>query len=247
VIITNDENNLRRKKRFDFVEYLLNEENYTILFEEGYAYREHSFWKDNRLTTPFKKDSYTDIDWSQVDIRKEASPPDDATKICIAEQTELYLYDRIEEFGIVAIIKDDGANEAADHLVVCKDRLILVHEKFSMRSQKGLRIDDLQVVASQLIKNIRYLFPSAHTERSQRFFDNAIYLNSGCNSPENLVKLITVALSDIQVQNECWIVQPGISKARLDRSVRNKMHVLLSHLSSICSSNNTKFKLFCNT
>ncbi|AKF48575.1 hypothetical protein ACQJ22_11020 [Pseudomonas fragariae (ex Marin et al. 2024)] len=247
VIIANDEKNLRRKKRFDFIEYLLDEENYTILFEEGYAYREHSFWKDNRLTTPFKKDSYTDIDWSQVDIRKEASQPDDITKICIAEQTELYLYDRIKEFGIVAIIKDDGANEAADHLVVCKDRLILVHEKFSMRSKKGLRIDDLQVVASQLIKNIRYLFPSAHAERSHRFFNNAIYLAAGCNSPESLVSFITIALSNIQVQNECWIVQPGISKASLDRRVNNKMHILLSHLSSICSANNTKFKLFCNT
>lgn len=245
IIIANYDSDLRRKKRFDFVEYLSSEECYTILFEEAYAYREHSFWKDNRLSTPFGN-ATAEIEWDQVDIRKEASQPDDATKICIAERTELYLYERIADFEIVAIIKDDGANEAADHLVVCKDRLILIHEKFSMRSRKGLRIDDLQVVASQLIKNIRYLFPSAHAERSQRFFNNAIYLDSDCNSPESLVGFITAALSNIQVQNECWIVQPGISKASLDRRPGNKIHVLLSHLSSICSSNNTKFKLFCN-
>lgn len=246
IAIANDGEKLGRKKKTDLIEYLQNEENFTILFEEGIAFRERSFWKDNRLNTPFMKEIYTDIDWSNVDIRKEDSPSKKPKKISIAQKTEEYLLEKIPTLEILAIIKDGGANEAADHMVICRDKLIIIHEKFSSKDTAGLRIDDLQVVASQLIKNIRYLFPSAHDSQLERFFQRARYLDLNCKSPHNLGQIILNALSNIDSQNECWIVQPGISKLKLIKKNKNKSHILLSHLNSICSSNNTKFKLFCS-
>jgi len=246
IVISNDEKPLDKKRRTDLIEYLKKEENFTILFEEGYAFRERSFWQDNRLKTPFTKDIFTDISWSTVDIRKEDSKPDDPTKISIAQKTEEYLYSLIKDFEIMAIVKDGGANEAADHMVVCKNQIILIHEKYSAKNKPGLRIDDLQIVASQLIKNIRYLFPTAHDTQLDRFFSRAIYLSTTCNSAQELGNLILSALTNINVQNECWIVQPGISKTKLTSNTKNKFHVLLSHLNSICASNNTKFKLYCS-
>lgn len=245
IAISNDDKKLTRKKKTDLIEYLLNEENFTILFEEGIAFRERSFWKDNRLNTPFLQNIYTDIDWSDVDIRREDSPSSDPKKISIADKTEQYLKSNISKLNIVAIIKDGGANEAADHMIICKDQIILVHEKFSASNTPGLRIDDLQVVSSQLIKNIRYLFPTAHTPQLDRFFKRAKYLDPSIQNPKELGQAILNALTNINVQNECWIVQPGISKKKLVNQLGNKFHVLLSHLNSICGSNNTVFKLYC--
>lgn len=246
IALSNDDKKILRKKKIDLIEYLHAEENFTILFEEGIAFREKSFWKDNRLSTPFLKEIYTEIEWSNVDIRKEDSPSKDPKKISIAQRTEEYLHENIQNLNIVAIIKDGGANEAADHMVICKDQIILIHEKFSSADTPGLRIEDLQVVASQLIKNIRYLFPTAHTSQLDRFFQRATYLQSDCKTPAQLEKAILQALTNINTQNECWIVQPGISHEKLAKQLNNKFHVLLSHLSSICASNNTKFKLYCS-
>lgn len=246
VVISDNEKDLGRKKRIDLLEYLKGEENFTILFEEGLAFREQSFWKDNRLKTPFTNNIYTDISWSDVDIRKEDSVSTTPGKISIAQKTENFLLENIKTLEILAIIKDGGANEAADHVVVCKNQIILIHEKYSSSHQTGLRIDDLQIVASQLIKNIRYLFPSSHEAQLERFYSRTIYTDPTCNTPENLGHLILKALTNIDIQNECWIVQPGVSQKKLKTNLNNKAHVLLSHINSICASNNTKFKLYCS-
>lgn len=247
IIIADEGANTAKKRRIDLIDYLEKEENYTLIFEEGVAFRERSFWKDNRLNTPFTKEVYSTIPWTDVDIRKEDSAPKDPQKMSIADKVEAYLLDNKDQLKILALIKDGGANEAADHVVICSDRILLIHEKFSQKSKKGLRIEDLQVVASQLIKNIRFLFPASHKPQINRFFDNAVYLDLSCRTPEKLLQLIAEALSKIEVQNECWIVQPGISERRLINRTNTKVHTLLSHLNSICTSNNTIFKLYCNT
>lgn len=246
VIVAEDGSQLGRRRRTDLIDFLKKEDTFTIIFEEGFAFRENSFWKDNRLNTPFIKEVHTDISWKNVDLRKEDSASDIVGFISIADRTEEYLFEKIAIDNIIAIIKDGGANEISDHLVICKDKILLIHEKFTSSQTPGLRIDDLQVVSSQLIKNIKYLFPTSHSTRSQRLFDNAIYLDKSCSTKELLVENITTALNNVETQNECWIVQPGISKTKLLKNTSNKAHVLLSHLSSICVSNNTKFKLFCH-
>ena len=247
IIIADEGASTAKKRRVDLIDYLEKEENYTLIFEEGVAFRERSFWKDNRLNTPFTKEVYSTIPWTDVDIRKEDSAPKDPQKMSIADKVEAYLLENKDQLKILALIKDGGANEAADHVAICSDRILLIHEKFSQKSKKGLRIEDLQVVASQLIKNIRFLFPASHKPQINRFFDNAVYLDLNCKSPENLLQLIVEALSKIEVQNECWIVQPGISERRLINKTNTKVHTLLSHLNSICTSNNTTFKLYCST
>jgi hypothetical protein len=246
IIIAEDGSQLERRRRVDLIDFLKKEDSYTIIFEEGLAFRENSFWKDNRLRTPFIKDVYTEISWTNVDLRKEDSASSTPGFISIADRTEEYLTNKTLTDDIIAIIKDGGANEVADHLVIYKDKILLIHEKFTTSQIPGLRIDDLQVVSAQLIKNIKYLFPTSHSIRAQRLFDNAIYLDKSCTTKEQLIEAITIALTDFESQNECWIVQPGISKDKLLNDISNKAHVLLSHLSSICISNNTKFKLFCS-
>ncbi|WP_242201402.1 MULTISPECIES: hypothetical protein [unclassified Pseudomonas] len=246
VIIAEDGAPFEKKKRFDLVDFLKSEESFTIIFEEGVAFRENSFWKDNRLQTTFTKDIYHDISWDMIDIRKEDSPSDLKGHISIATRTEEYLTEQILNYKIIAIIKDGGANEISDHLVICEDKIMLIHEKYSSSENVGLRIDDLQVVSSQLIKNIKYLFPGAHSARAERLLKNAVYLNPACKTEKDLIASITSALTNMDAQNECWIVQPGISKEKLINAPQNKAHILLSHLSSICSSNNTIFKLFCS-
>lgn len=244
IIVTEDDSNTKNKKRMDLVAFLNRGENFTLIFNEGCAFRDGSFWQDNRLTTTFSKSVNLDISWSGVDIRKEASASKNPKLICISERTKEHLFSLITKENILAIIEDDGANEIADHIVVCRGKIILVHEKFSSKPTPGLRVDDLQVVSSQLIKNIRYLFPKSHKDKDQRLFDNAIYLDKSCKSKDDLIDAITKALSAPYSQNECWIVQPGLSKDRLDKKPKNKIHVLLSHLASICASNNTEFKIF---
>lgn len=246
IIVAEDGSELSKRRRIDLIEFFKKEDTFTIIFEERLAFRENSFWKDNRLSTPFNKDVHTDISWTNVDLRKEDSASSIPGHISIADKTEEFLLNLALTENIIAIIKDGGANEISDHLVIYDDKIILIHEKFTTSQSPGLRIDDLQVVSAQLIKNIKYLFPSSHSVRSERLFANALYLDKSCSTKESLIEKITTALNNVEVQNECWIVQPGISKSKLLKLANNKAHVLLSHLASICTSNNTKFKLYCN-
>ncbi len=142
-----------------------------MVFADGIAYRDETFWKDNRLNNAYIK-AYTEISWNDVDITKESATPKDINFKNISTKVVEYIKSKFD--NILFIIQDDDANEIADHLVILDNRIILVHNKFSSEEESGLRVDDVQVVIAQLLKNIRFFLPVSYDNKKNRLWNNII-------------------------------------------------------------------------
>jgi hypothetical protein len=147
---------------------------------------------------------------------------------------------------LITYINDNGAYEIGDCLFISDDRIILIHAKYSSDRIPGLRIEDIQVVASQAIKNIRFFNHQSYTDHVlERLFKN-------CSNPSSFKDfgefkaVVLNKLQDYRVRRECWIVQPGLSQNSIKKDVNNKIHCLLNFVESIFAINQIEFKLICN-
>ncbi len=231
-----DEGNIERGKTRDIVDYLNENENFTLLFEDGVGYRDGLYWEDNRMKMPFVK-SATPISWKGTVITRESKKKGRYHTIAHA----------IEGHYAKALIgiNDDGANEAADFIIVEENRFMLIHSKHSKKRKKDLRVEDLQVVCAQVLKNLRFFVPEA-VDTKLESWSKKQFTSKKADLPK-LRSTILGYLRNPQVRKECWIVQPGISKKALENDPKNKIHVLLNHVDSVCSSQNINFQLVCNT
>jgi hypothetical protein len=243
ILISDNEDEYKGKKRKDLVDFLNEQGVFTIIFNDGFAYRDETFWKDNRLTKIYKK-SLISMSWDNVDITKESSKSKQTGMINISERVTQFVKEEVSD--LLYIIDDDSANEIADHIVITKNKIILIHDKFSSKVKSGLRIDDLQVVIAQAMKNIRFYLPISYENKYERMLKNLIYPCDYSGTKEQLISEIRNSIINIDEQNECWIVQPGISKDKLEKGNLNKAHTLLNYVDGICKNNNIMFKFYCN-
>lgn len=241
IFLTDDEENANRRKK-DICEFLENQDHFTFVFNKGIAFRNGSFWKDNRIDQEYKKvkDNY---DWEGVDLRREERASDDPEKINILTSLMNH-FNGFEDFIIG--INDNGANEIADLIIITLDRFILVHAKYSESDDAGLRVGDIQVVTAQALKNIKYFISDSYKDdQFDRLIANSFESDSISTSDE-LKSLIYQSLNNYNYQKECWIVQPGLSKEKLGNNPENKIHSLLNFTESICKSNDVLFKFIGN-
>lgn len=221
----------------DLIEYLNKNENFTLLFPVGVAYRGGEYYKDKRFLHPFRGIYGRRISWEDVDIRKESSPPVTASK-----NISQAVQEHLQSLAPIVLINDDGANEAADFIAVTNKKYILVHAKYAKQDKPSLRIDNLQEVVSQAIKNLRFFLPEHVKNMKSRWRKNQITA-----LPEDeIAQVVMEAVYSKMVEKECWIVQPGISQKLLDDDPDNKIHNLLNHLESLCRTQNIKLRLICS-
>jgi hypothetical protein len=231
----NDEDAMRR---YNFVNYLNSNKTFTFLFEDGIAYVDGEYFKDNRFSRPYNRSIGDAIDWTNVDIRKESEDAVEGDKN-ISQAVEEYLTSLNPLIGI----NDNGANEVADFIAIVQNRFILVHAKYSASRVPGLRVDDLQTVISQAIKNLRFFQASNLSTRIVRWVERQFV------DPYNFHQLreyIQTTILNSDVIKECWVVQPGISKSQLEADPTNKIHCLLNHFDSLCRVQGIQFKFICN-
>lgn len=226
----------------DVIQYLTAQQGFTIIYSNGYAYRNGECYQDNRLTEMFNS-CCLDISWSDVDIRKEDKPAKaKGKKFNIIEKITAHL----SGTKYIVCINDNGANEIADCVYITDDKIVLIHAKFSKSHTVGLRVDDMQVVASQAIKNIRYFASQAYTtDVFDRLFKKCPpgAFKDGDHFQESIIE----KLQDNRIKRECWVVQPGISSSRLNKQKNNKLHPLLNFVYSIFKMNQIDFKLYCSS
>lgn len=241
IFLTDDEENTNRRKK-DICEFLEGQDHFTFVFNQGIAFRNGSFWKDNRIGQEYKKvkDNY---DWEGVDLRREERASDDPDKINILTS----LMNHFNGFEDLIIgINDNGANEIADLVIITLDRFILVHAKYSESDDAGLRVGDIQVVTAQALKNIKYFISDSYKDdQFDRLIANS-FKSGSISTSDELKSLIYQSLNNYNYQKECWIVQPGLSKEKLGDNPENKIHSLLNFTESICKSNDVLFKFIGN-
>jgi len=227
----------------DLVKYLNSCKDYTFLFPGGVSYSDDETFVVNKLKNCFFGDSITEITWDNVDITKEDK---------LAQSPQINILQRLERFltenkNMSFGINDNGANEVADLVVLLKDRVLFVHAKYSKKPTPGLRIADLQEVASQAIKNVNFADIKAYSEKHlERLYNNKFYNPEGIDI-EEFKMLYTNALEDMNIRKEVWIVQPGILKRKLEDNPKNKAHTLLSYVELILNSAQIDFKFFCSS
>ncbi|WP_010514574.1 hypothetical protein [Leptospira licerasiae] len=241
-LISEEGADIEKRRGTDAVQYLNKQEDFTLLFANGVAYRDGIYWKDNRFSNIFKK-SEISITWSNVDITKEIREPENSHNISITKQVKKYLESLKGNEKPFFLIEDNGANEVGDIVAFTDEKFILTHIKFSTAAIPGLRIEDLHVVCAQALKNLRFFNPTFLLARIERLKKNVFYPQ---RSLENIEQQLINKINNIQAQKECWIVQPGISKKLLEKDKKNKAHSLLNYVDGICNSNNITFRFFCS-
>jgi len=219
VVISGADEEIKGKRNYDLIEYL-EKDNFTLIFESGIAYRDRTFWRDNRLNNIFN-DSCCDIKWDDVDIKRESKEARDKNKKNISTALENYIKLRFHNEKYI-LINDNGANEIADHICVFEDHIILIHEKYSSQDKPGLRAGDVQEVIAQALKNMRYFIPLDYEESIDRLKVNSVHMDQ--NITTELIDFLYTAIRNKDVQNECWIVQPGIRQSKLEHDQDNKIH-----------------------
>lgn len=167
-------------------------------------------------TTFFDSSRIETIDWPafNVDIEAERYLPRTGT---ISIHT--YVSVRLRDERHKVVVYDDGSGEVADFVAIDETasdvRFTLYHAKGSHGAQPGERVADVYEVCGQAVKCIRWTLSAERLlkrllERSRD--REAEWLIVG--SRADLVGLLTSA-SQKKVSFEIVIVQPGISRARL--------------------------------
>jgi len=235
--VCDDSGELEHRRSRDLVDLLNKGEGFTVVFTHSLAYRSGQFWKNTGLAGQFAG-ARTDISWKGVDIRRESLSEGRTDTIGDA------VLDYLRGQGWPrAVFCDDGSNEIADYLVVGERRYVLIHAKFSKQAQTGLRVQDVQEVLAQCLKNLRfYQWPAleAHVERLET------RVVPGLAPAGDVRDLLRSICEDQRTRRECWVVQPGVSERGLANSKGNKIHALLNHALSACLPNNVEFHFFCS-
>ncbi|HXI23144.1 MAG TPA: hypothetical protein VNG71_04650 [Pyrinomonadaceae bacterium] len=156
------------------------------------------------------------IDWPafKVDIEAERQRPS-AGKISI----HAYVSNRLRGEGHNVVVYDDGSGEVADFIAIdetARDiRFTLYHAKGSHGAEPGERVADVYEVCGQSVKCIRW------TLSAERLIKRLLDRSTGreaewviVGTRADLSGLLTSVVQK-KVSFEIVIVQPGISRARL--------------------------------
>jgi hypothetical protein len=205
VKLCDDSGELEHRRARDLVDMLNAEESFMVVFTKGISYRSGQLWRNMGLAQAFSS-ARTDISWRGIDIRRERLI--DGRKDTIGDAILTYLE---SEHWPELVICDDGSNEVADYLVVGDGRYVLIHAKYSEETSPGLRVDDVQVVVAQCLKNLQF-FQWTAVEPYIARLASRVHRNSNNREVGDVIR---VTLENQRNRRECWVVQPGISSARL--------------------------------
>ena len=240
VVFFQEEENEPRGR--DLIRFLNRHKEYTLLFPGGIAYSDGDFYVLDKLNNSFFGNSEAIINWSKVDITKEEA---------VAAKPRMNILEKLEDYvkkmpNVYFAANDNGANEVADLVILSDNTVAFVHAKASKTAKPALRIGDLQVVASQAVKNVNFVIPAPYsTNQVKRLYNNSIH-NPSEMSFEEFQEAFFGSLEDINVKKEIWIVQPGISKEKLEANPDNKAHTLLSYTELALNSAQIDFRLICS-
>lgn len=237
VKLCDDSGELDHRRARDLVELLHAEQAFTVVFTRGVSFRSGSFWKLDGLDTPFTK-CHTGLPWKGIDITKEILTK--GRKDTVGDAILRFL--KAEGWARL-VICDDGANEVADYLAVGDRRLVLIHAKYSEEPTPGLRVGDVQVVLAQCLKNLQFFHWPVIEPLLPRLTTNVL---SQFRPRDDPAEFLRNTYEDQRTERECWVVQPGISAASLERAPKNRIHSLLNHADAACLPGNIAFRFYCS-
>lgn len=163
-------------------------------------------------------DVIEDLDWSRalnVNIRAETTRSGKLQpgEYCIIDGFCAHIEPDFDH-----IFVDDGSGEAADIIAVKTEedgiRVVFAHCKASGDDKPGARIDDVYIVAGQVVKSVR--LAGATTKLREHFRKRTAMVCRKGNPADVQLHLAGTAVKRYEV----WLVQPGISKSGVTQAMR---------------------------
>lgn len=178
----------------------------------------------NEERRAFNIEKITAWPWNGVNLRKESQGPEKAS-----DSIQRHVIERILDgtFGAYDVVFDgDGPGEVADIVALRHEgrqlQVLLVHCKHSSSDTAGARINDLYAVCGQAQKSVRWresprylLKHLLHQEELRIKAGKASRFERGNRC--TVQQLINVS-RELTFAYKIVIVQPGLSKARIDSS-----------------------------
>jgi superfamily II DNA or RNA helicase len=182
-------------------------------------------------------------DWSDTDITKEFDPTDDdRMNVAGAALSEL-------SAETPMVIQDHLALEIADFVGLRVDptpQVHLVHCKSSASQTPAARLGDIEELAAQAMRSVRWLNsgPALWTELLRRL-DERRNTSVVAGSDDEIRQLLHGwEQAPPAAEWIVWLVQPGVSSARLDNEPGPS--TLLSVAHSWCADQQAGFRLLCS-
>jgi len=237
---------IKRGGEHDLCDYLTQNPP-TIWFANGAALEGNLLVELVNAPRPYSAERLEVLDWTGVDITKE-SQHDQKRQ----DSVQYRLIDVLRQRGGYDIIfDDDEAGEAADVVTLRLDDpagpkridVELYHCKFSKLPEPGARVDDLYVVCGQAQRSVVWLH---NRDRRKDFFTHLLQRNHNrveAGRPtrfEHGGEARLIQLRDLSKRCELrfsvFVVQPGVSKARVSDSQLTLLSVVEAYLQEPVSS-----------
>ena len=174
----------------------------------------------NPLDLQIPNDSFKIWDWSGVDITKESIWKNGEKR---EDSIQWHVAQKFINNGYLIVFDDDGANEAADLVCIRDDSdyidLVLIHCKYSGKTEPGERIKDVVEVTSQAIRSAKWPgefkklcnhLLNRDYKRSKKAGQQFLLAGNGSD-----ITKMARAYRFKEVKTKVLVVQPGISKKRI--------------------------------
>lgn len=232
-IIGNHSITIKRRAIEIALESFFYENNPKIWFADGSSLDGNGYTELQHHYTPYPIEKIQTIDWNGINIRKESQG--------ITQETDSIQYRVIQELqnGKYDIIfDDDGSGEAADIVAIRENTnsitVAFYHCKFSKENEPGGRIDDLYAVCGQAQKSIHWrekpedLFRHLQMRDPKR--ENEKAASRFVRGDRSLLQKLQMKLRLFSVEFQIFIVQPGLSKAKVTRGQLELLSVTENYL-----------------
>jgi hypothetical protein len=236
---------------------VLNEFPVVIYFSDGSSFTRRLFYPMSGAQERFPENRSIAWDWSGVNIRRETDAdrrPRAQRGTPLPPATKSTIHTRVEHFfaknepGSI-LIKDDGSGEIADHIRISVDHdnvdVLFVHSKFSTADTAGRRLDDLNEVVCQTMRSRRRVYGRTLFEDLRSRLGNRNYTSVVQTGGNDVNALVTKWCDTPPVATFSeWIVQPGISRARL--ATWDDGSILLQRCSESLAQAHVSLTLICS-
>jgi len=202
-----------------------------IYFADGSSAAGTTLFVPRENLPPVPADALATIDWTGVDIRAEARVRD-VTQQTVQQRAVAWLTQTSPQ---AIVIRDDGAGEIADLIVVDPVdtetvRLSLLHCKYSSENSPGHRIADLYEVVGQAVRSAQWTAAGRIWPELSRRLANRASTQVVHGDTDTLNKLLE-HWCDNPPTVECiiGIVQPGLRISGVQSSTNCNTLLVLCH------------------
>lgn len=205
----------------------------TIWFADGSSLSGSELVRLRESPPPFPKNRIDAWDWTGVDIKKESQGIERQKN-----SIQFRVIDMLKKRKPTVVFDDDDSGESADVVVIIEHTSAInvefYHCKFSSETKPGARIDDLYAVCGQAQKSVRWMEQPTDLfthllKREPREFKGKTGTRFEVGSDDDLWR-IREKSRRTRVNLKVFIVQPGVSKAKISRSQLELLGVTENYL-----------------